>query len=111
MFGTNQKYHAKLDQHRKNDFDRVKSDPGCYVEFKIRVVHSVETPKQWHVMEHNVLSVDCEIKDQNREKHFEGWVQIQDVEEAPTSFVHNNGKPYGENRKDEPNNRGIERHG
>jgi len=48
-------YHAKLDQHRKCDLNRMEACAGGYIEVEVGVMHPVHPPKRGHRMKHHVL--------------------------------------------------------
>ena len=47
-----------LDEHRRNDLDRVKAQPGRHVVIEIGVVHAMEAPEDGDAVEGDVLRPD-----------------------------------------------------
>ncbi len=60
---------GKLDQHRKDDFQGVKTCASGHVIVRICVMHPVQTPQQGDGMHHDMLQVDDAIHDNHRGNH------------------------------------------
>ena len=55
--------HRELDDHRQENFHRMKAQPGGDVEFEVGVVHAMQTPQHWHRVKEDVLQIDREVED------------------------------------------------
>src|ERR1043166_1052516 len=64
-------HHRDLDQHGKQDFDRMKPHAGGHVDVEVGVMHAMQAPQQRHHMERDVLRVDREIEGEESQQRGE----------------------------------------
>jgi hypothetical protein len=77
---------GELDQHRQNDFQRMKARAGGQVVIQIGVMHSMQPPQQRHGMHHDVLQPDDEVHRDHRQRHGKHEGHLEMVQQAPTAF-------------------------
>ena len=88
-----------------------KRDACGDVEIEIRVMHAMEAPQHRHGVDHDVLEVDDEIEDDDRDYHLQPERQRDHVEHAPAAFFrgsdgerdrnHGDEQPHGQRVEDD----------
>ena len=101
---------GQLEQHRKQDLDRMEAGAGRHVEIQVGMVHAVQPPQRRHGVKHDVLEIDDQIEHDDRERHLEPEGQRDQVEQAPAAFRRQQRQPDGRQRKDQPDQNRVERH-
>ncbi len=74
---------GELEHHGKDDLHDVKTDAGAGVEVHIAMMDPVESPKDGHRMEHDMLEVDDEIEGHHTEEEGDRIGPVEVVEETP----------------------------
>ena len=100
----------RLDAHGDDDLDGMKAGAGGEIVIQIRMVHHVEPPQQGNGVEHQMLKVYNEIKQNHRQDDFDPDGPVHIVKHAPPlpSDPHRN--PQSACRNEHPQNHGIDDH-
>jgi hypothetical protein len=101
---------SKLDQHRDDNFARMKTQSGGDIEFKIRVMHPVHPPKERNDMEHHVLAIDRQIEQQHRRRDCDPGRDRNKVEQAPAPGLGKKRHPHPRKREQQPHNERVQYH-
>ena len=76
-----------FDGRGDQDLNRVETDTGRNVEVDVCVMNTVQPPEGRHGMEHDVLEVDRQIKQDHPEKNREPRPQPDGIQQTPTAVL------------------------
>ena len=100
------RHDRQFDGHGQQDFDRVKAGAGGDVEIEIGVVHPVQPPERGHRVEHDVLEIDREVEEDDRQRHGEAIGDRGNIEQTPAPLSRQKRHTYGRRwRQDAQENR------
>ena len=69
--GADEKDDDDLDAHGQEDLYRMEANSGRHIEVHIGVVDHVKAPEERNGMEHDVLEVDGQVKDEHAEDNIQ----------------------------------------
>jgi len=100
----------ELDDHREDDLQRVKTDPGGEIEIQIAVVNHVEPPQRGCEVKEDMLEVDEKIEDDNARDDGQPVGDLDTVEETPASLRRDQGKSYRHQGENDANDQSADGH-
>ena len=88
----------------------MKANARGQVIIEICVMHHVETPERGNRMEHDVLNIDDEIQEDDRNNDHRPIGEVQSVEYSPPFLVRPEGKLHRRDGKHDPQQNGADDH-
>jgi hypothetical protein len=89
-------YHdGELDHHRQQDLDRMETQPGRDVEFKVGVVHAMQAPQRRHRMKEDMLEINRKVEDDDGSNHADPGRRREYVQQAEAARLYKKRKPHG----------------
>jgi hypothetical protein len=81
------------------------------VHIDVSMMHTVHAPQDRHGVKHDMLQVDGEVQQQDRDGDRQpGWNRADRMEQPPTPLLSDHGHAHRRQRKRHANEEGVERH-
>jgi hypothetical protein len=107
-WNAEQDHGGDLDRQRNENLERVEAHAGGDVDVEIGMMHAVQPPQHRHLVEHNVLSINDEIKDQKAQYRGEGGRQPGEMEQPPSALGREQRRAHRRSRNEDAHRDHIE---
>ena len=101
-------HRRELQQDRQDDLDGMEPGPGGDVEIEIGMMHAMQPPQRRHGVEHDMLQIDDEIEDDDRDRDLQPERQRDQVEDPPAAIRGQGGQGDGKQGNEEPHRQCVE---